>query len=147
MDTQEWNTGGVSEVVGEMLMIGLVILLIAVFSTTISSFLPTERYPSVTIKLTNETANTITVWHKGGDWVRASELRVIVTNATDHTTEIVYRVDDNHHPFILVPQKTTFDLGSNITIRWDSGLDGNETVKLATPRAVIFSGQLGKVQT
>ncbi|WAC05792.1 MAG: type IV pilin N-terminal domain-containing protein [Methanoregula sp.] len=146
MDSQEWNTRGVSEVVGEILMIGLVIILIAVFSTTVSSFLPSERYPSVTIKVTNETAKTITLWHKGGDWVRASDLKVIVANSTDHATEIVYRVDDSHHPFILVPQKTTFDLGSNITITWDSALDGNETVKLATPRAVIFSGQVGKVQ-
>ncbi|MFA4849246.1 MAG: type IV pilin N-terminal domain-containing protein [Methanoregula sp.] len=146
MDTQEWNTRGVSEVVGEMLMIGLVIILIAVFSTTISSFLPTERYPSVTIKMTNETPNTITVWHNGGDWIKATDLRVIVKNSTDHATETIYRLDDSHYAFALVPQKTTFDLGSNITIIWGSELDGNETVKLATPRAVIFSGQLGKGQ-
>ncbi len=146
MDTQESNTRGVSEVVGEMLMIGLVIILIAVFSTTLSSFLPTERYPSVTIKVTNETANTITVWHNGGDWVKATDLRVIVKNSTDHASETTYRLDDSNRPFVLVPQKTTFDLGSNITIIWDSGLDGNETVKLATPRAVIFSGILGMGQ-
>jgi FlaG/FlaF family flagellin (archaellin) len=144
MDTQESNNRGVSEVVGEMLMIGLVIILIAVFSTTLSSFLPTERYPSVTVKLTNETANTVTIWHNGGDWVKATDLRVIVKNSTNHASETIYHLDDSNHPFILVPQKTTFDLGSNITIAWDSDLDGNETVKLATPRAVIFSGTLGK---
>ncbi len=127
-------------------MIGLVIILIAVFSTTLSSFLPTERYPSVTIKLTNETADTITIWHNGGDWIKASDLRVIVKNSTDHATEIVYRLNDRQYPFELVPQKTTFDLGSNITISWGSDMDGNETVKLVAPRAVIFSGTLGKEQ-
>jgi archaeal type IV pilus assembly protein PilA len=144
MDSQEWNEGGVSEVVGEMLMIGLVVILIAVFSTTISSFLPAERYPSVTITLTNETPDTITLWHHGGDWVKNSDLRIIVSNSTAHATEITFRLNDNQHQFLPVPQKTTFDLGSNITIAWGSDLAGNETVKLATSRAVIFSGQLGR---
>ena len=145
MDFQEWNSGGVSEVVGEMLMIGLVIILVSVFATTLSSFLPTERFPSVTVKITNETPESITLWHNGGDWIKASDLRVIVRNSSEHPVEIQYRLGDSQHPFILVPDKTTFDVGSNITVAWTSDLCGNESVKLATPRAVIFSGTIGKV--
>jgi len=142
MTSQDTYDQGVSEVIGEMLMIGLVIILIAVFSTTISSFLPTERFPGVSIRMTNETPDTITLWHKGGDWVRVSDLEVIVSNSTDHATEITFRAGDTTHPFYIVPQKSTFDLGGNITIAWGAALDGNETVKLATHKAVIFSGHL-----
>ena len=38
---------GVSEVVGEMLMIALVIVLLSVFSATLLQFLPADRDPSI----------------------------------------------------------------------------------------------------
>ena len=59
----------VSEVVGEMLMIALVIVLISVFSAALYNFLPTDRDPSINVMMTNDQQN-ITLWHKGGDWVK-----------------------------------------------------------------------------
>jgi len=127
---------GVSEVVGEMLMIALVIILIAVFSVILFNFLPTDRDPSITVMMTNNPQN-ITLWHKGGDWVKAEDLTVIIGNESIRTS--FYRKNRN---LILVPDKNVFDLGSNITVRMPVNLEGNETVKLVTPRTVIFTGRI-----
>ena len=71
----------VSEVVGEMIMIALVLLLISIFAASLGNLLPTERAPTVTVMMTNTTDN-ITLYHKGGDWVQVKDLEIIVLNAT-----------------------------------------------------------------
>ena len=72
----------VSEVVGEMLMIGIVLILVSVFSASLPNYLPSERSPTVTIMMSNDTGGNITLWHKGGDWVKTDVLRVIVSDTT-----------------------------------------------------------------
>ena len=79
MQRHDRNSRAVSEVVGEMLMIGIVLILAAVFTSQLPNYLPSERSPSVTVMMSsNESAGTITLWHKGGDWVKVSTLKVIV---------------------------------------------------------------------
>jgi archaeal type IV pilus assembly protein PilA len=126
---------GVSEVVGEMLMIGLAILLIAVFSSVVGNFLPAAHDPSVTVLMTNDAQGNITLWHKGGDWEKTEELTVITGN---DITRRSFTAQDIR--FVLVPEKNVFDLGSNITIITGIPFTGDETVSLVTPRAKIFSG-------
>lgn len=125
---------GVSEVVGEMLMIGLAIILIGLFSSLLGNFLPSARDPGVTILMTNDREN-VTLWHKGGDWVKAEELTVIVGNDTVRRS-----YSRQNAQFAMEPKKDVFDLGSNITIMTGTFFKGDETVSLVTPRAVIFSG-------
>nr|WP_320160198.1 type IV pilin N-terminal domain-containing protein [uncultured Methanoregula sp.] len=127
---------GVSEVVGEMLMIALVIVLISVFSAVLFNFLPADRDPSISILMSNDQQN-ITLWHKGGDWVKSDDLTVIIGNETS-------RISFSHKNggLTLVPDKTVFDLGSNITVRMPADLEGNETVKLVTPHTMIFTGKV-----
>ena len=125
---------GVSEVVGEMLMIGLTIILITVFASVLGNFLPAAHDPSVTIILTSDHEN-VTLWHKGGDWVKVEELTIIIGNDTSRTSFTGQSPD-----FVMVPEKTVFDLGSNITITTGLSFAGDETVSLVTPRAKIFSG-------
>jgi FlaG/FlaF family flagellin (archaellin) len=127
---------GVSEVVGEMLMIALVIVLLSVFSATLYNFLPTDRDPSINVMMSNDGQN-ITLWHKGGDGVKFEDLTVIVGNETTHTS-----FSRKTGTMILVPNKTVFDLGSNITVQMPAYLEGNETVKLVTPHTVIFTGRI-----
>jgi FlaG/FlaF family flagellin (archaellin) len=130
---------GVSEVVGEMLMIGLVIILIGVFAAALGNFLPTSRDPSVTILMTTDNLNgTITLWHKGGDWVKKEDLTVVVSYPNDTLQKILPSDKTN---FIMVPDKTVFDLGSNITVHAGT-FAGNETVSLVTPHARIFTGRV-----
>jgi FlaG/FlaF family flagellin (archaellin) len=123
----------VSEVVGEMLMLSLVLLLVGVFAVSLGNFLPTERAPTVTVMMTNTTEN-VTLYHKGGDWVRAADLEVII--ASNHTATQRYRSSK----FTLSPEKKVFDLGSSITV--NCTVAGDETVRLVTPQAVLFSGEV-----
>ncbi len=136
MNYKKNTDSGVSEVVGEMLMIALVIVLISVFSATLYNFLPTSRDPSINIMMTNDQQN-ITLWDKGGDWVKEEDLTVIVGNDTNRTS-FSYQNGD----LILVPDKPVFDLGSNITVQMHTQLEGNETVKLVTPKTVIYTGKV-----
>jgi archaeal type IV pilus assembly protein PilA len=127
---------GVSEVVGEILMIVLVIVLLSVFSAALFNFLPTDRDPSINVMMSNDQQN-ITLWHKGGDWVKFEDLTVIVGNETNRSS-FSYKNGN----LILVPNKTVFDLGSNITVQMPTSLEGNETVKLVTSHTVIYTGQV-----
>jgi len=138
-DGRDRSEGGVSEVVGEMLMIGLVILLIGVFAAALGNFLPTARDPSVTILMTNDTSGNITLWHKGGDWIKSEDITVIISYPDDTLKKIPASDLTN---FIMVPDKTVFDLGSNITVNTGGILKGNETISLVTPHARIFTGRV-----
>ena len=136
MQRHDRNSRAVSEVVGEMLMIALVIVLLSVFSSALYNFLPTERDPSINILMTNDRQN-ITLWHKGGDWVKTEDLSDIVMNDTSRIS-----FSSRSGNLILVPNKAVFDLGSNITVQIPASLEGNETVKLVTPHTVIYTGQV-----
>ena len=139
------NNEAVSGVVGEMLMISLVLLLVAIFAVSLNNCLPTERAPTVTVMITNTTEN-ITLYHKGGDWVQASDLEVIVSNFTSEDKRVCkYRsppgdlFNDEEH-FNLSPKKQVFDIGSSITVKYD--VTGGEKVSLVTPRAVLFAWEV-----
>ncbi len=140
MHPKNESDSAVSAVVGEMLIIGIVLILVSVFSASLPDYLPSERSPAVTIMMSNDTGGNITLWHKGGDWVKTDVLKVIVSNATSMTT---YRLKSNR-PFIPVPDTQAFDLNGNISINQGQPLVGNESVVLATDRAVIFSGTVGR---
>ena len=127
---------GVSGVVGEMLMIALVVVLLSVFSAALYNVLPTDRSPSITIMTSNDRQN-ITLWHKGGDWVKIEDLKIIIGNETTRTS-----FSPGKGGLIPVPDKPVFDLGSNITVRMPADLEGNETVKLVTSRTVIYTGRV-----
>lgn len=127
--------GAVSEIVGEMLMLTIVLVLVAVFAANAGNLLPPPRDSTVTILPESSGSNpiNITLYHKGGDWVRKSDLTVIVS-WDNHVTR--FRSDE----FILEPEKATFDLGSEITV---TGIPSDHAkVSLVTPRKVIFSGEV-----
>ena len=134
----------VSEVVGEMLMIGIVLILVSVFSSSLPNYLPSERNPTVTIMMSNDTGGNITLWHKGGDWVKTDVLKAAISNTSDGKTFVTPYTLKSDPPFIPVPDAQAFDLGDNITIIFGQPLAGNESVVLATDRAVIFSGTIGR---
>jgi FlaG/FlaF family flagellin (archaellin) len=146
MSSGKHTDSGVSEVVGEMLMIALVIVLLSVFSATLYNFLPVDRNPSITVLMSNDQQN-ITLWHKGGDWIKAEDLSIVVGNETMRKSfqyNTTFTNPDDQ--FLLVhpnmQKKDVFDLGSNITVRMPGDLEGNETVKLVTSRTVIYTGRV-----
>jgi len=127
---------GVSEVVGEMLIIALVIVLLSVFSAALWNILPADRDPSVSLLMSNDRQN-VTFWHKGGDWVRIADLTVTIGNDTTRTS-----FSGKSAGLLPVPDKDVFDLGSTITVRMPADLEGNETVRLVTPRTVLYTGRV-----
>jgi len=148
------NDTGVSEVVGEMLMIVLVVILLSVFSAALFNYLPADREPSISIMLTNDTQGNITLWHKGGDWIGAESLSVILMDETSRRNYRYNQTFDNRktqfmlaHPNRL--QKKVFDLGSNISVVvppeiWNApAIRSNMSVRLVTSRTVLYSGRIG----
>ena len=117
-------------------MIVLVIVLLSVFAAALYNFLPVDRDPSISVMMSNDRQN-ITLWHKGGDWVKFEDLAIVVGNETTHRS-----FSRKNGDLILVPNKTVFDLGSNITVQLPAGLEGNETVKLVTSSTVIYTGKV-----
>jgi FlaG/FlaF family flagellin (archaellin) len=145
MQKKDENSRAVSGVVGEMLMIGIVLVLAAVFTSQLPNYLPSERSPSVTIMMSNDTSGNVTLWHKGGDWVKVSTLKVIISKPPEGTSDSYTSANPADFRFVPDPaenQSSTFDLGGNITIITNSNapFDNNTTVTLATDRAVLFSG-------
>ncbi|MFA4861872.1 type IV pilin N-terminal domain-containing protein [Methanoregula sp.] len=140
MNQKSDTENGVSAVIGEMLMIGLVIMLIAVFMSVVGNSLPSAHDPGVTLLITNDT-NHVILWHKGGDWINAEEITIVIGD--DRNRKKYSRKDAEFH---LVPAKEVFDLGSNITIDlskdFPAGLAGTETVSLVTPASQVFSGKV-----
>lgn len=140
MHTTGSHDTAVSEIVGEMLMIGIVLIIVSVFSASLSDYLPSERSPTVTIMVSNDTGGNITLWHKGGDWVKTNALKVVVSNMTSMSAYTL----KSDPPFIPVPGNQAFDLNGNITVDYGKPLLGDEQVVLATDRAMIFSGMVGR---
>lgn len=147
MKKTKQDSRGVSEVVGEMLMIGIVLILVAVFSSQLPNYLPSERNPSVTIMVSNDTLGNVTFWHKGGDWVKVSSLKVIVSNQSAQDSFIQSgTVPVGEFKFVPDPQEpasSVFDLGGNITVQTTVLLDRNTSLVLTTDRSVLFSGKAG----
>jgi hypothetical protein len=128
----------VSEVIGEMLMISMVLILVAVFAASFGQFVvPSDREPYVNVKMTADT-DSITFWHKGGDWVAKSDISVLLLNGTGVNPTRV-RIEP---PDIAVqPETTAFDLNSTLTVAIPEGMQGEPLeVQLVTPRSVLFSG-------
>jgi FlaG/FlaF family flagellin (archaellin) len=126
------NDDAVSPVVGEMLMLSLVLILVSVMAVSAFNLIPGDREPQVSVIMAHS-SDSISLYHKGGDWIQVSELSVRVRNQTQ---DMLFRKDT----FILDPDTQTFDLGANLTVT--TPLAGDEEVLLFTHRAVIFSGKV-----
>ena len=126
------NDDAVSPVVGEMLMLSLVLIMISLFAVSVFNLIPGDREPQISVMMDYST-DSVSLYHKGGDWVRIDELSVRIRN---RTAEQAFQSVD----FILHPDTQTFDLGSNLTILYM--ITGDEEVLLFTHRAVIFSGEV-----
>lgn len=139
MRSIEQNGEAVSEVVGEMLMIALVLILVAVFSATVGNYLPEERDPSITIMATANESH-IVLWHKGGDWIRSSDFDVTVSNGS--TLKSYSYADDSLE--VITPSDdftdSSFTLGGRLVLPHEP--DGDVEVKIVTERSVIFSGSV-----
>ncbi|MDD1695135.1 MAG: type IV pilin N-terminal domain-containing protein [Methanoregula sp.] len=132
-----------SPVVGEMLMIVLAILLVSLFSLSLTGLLPSGRDYTIDIAHNESADGTIYLWHKGGDWVEKSKLEVLIIRDQGKTTTTISSADQR---FILCSDEAcqtvsgrTFDLGDYIKIN-SVTISKGDVIRLVSSRNVIFSG-------
>jgi FlaG/FlaF family flagellin (archaellin) len=145
MNDRNQHDEAVSSVVGEMIMIALVIILVALFATSAFSLVPGGRETSVDVHMEvvegnlPGSADTLHLWHKGGDWVEKKDLTVLVIRKDDGSR-------DEYTDFSLYDHasKTTnaFDLGGCLKVNLDTALKCEDIVRLVTPKNVIYSGEI-----
>ncbi|MBP2145328.1 hypothetical protein J2129_000782 [Methanofollis sp. W23] len=126
----------VSSVVGEMVLMALVIILVALFATSAFHLLPGDREVAIDV-LVNPTSDSVTFYHKGGDWVERDDLRVMVIPKDRTERPKTFGHGEPDGDFVLSPDTEAFDLGSSLTVT--TPLNGGEIVRLATTRNVIYS--------
>ena len=143
----------VSSVVGEMIMIALVVILVALFATSAFSLIPGGREASVDVAMKNASNGTLVAndttavfWHKGGDWVEKKDLTVVVIGKDGSRTEYPSRKSGPEN-FTLYSHAGSsgveaFDLGGRLEVRLDRKLTSKDTLRLVTPKNVIFSGEV-----
>lgn len=112
----------VSPVLSETLLIALVLILVPVVTISLMNQLPEDRVPTVTIKMGPLDHGSITLYHKGGDWVKKESMRI-----TRNGMEI-------KNPY----EKRIYDLGDPLTI--ESGISEGDKISLIVKNSVVFSG-------
>ncbi len=136
----------VSVVVGEMLMIALVAVLIAAAAAAFPVLLPSDRSVSANILVMyDDHTNNLSLYHKGGDWMRISEL-VVSAEYPDGSREIRRNGDTG---FVLEPyaglelaagtKKQTFDLGDVLNV---SLVNKPAKVKVSTANSVVVTAEV-----
>jgi len=135
----------VSSVVGEMIMVALVIILVALFATSAFSLIPGGREPSIDVVMKNGSGGppsagdtTVIFWHKGGDWVEEMNLEVIVVGK-DGKREPSDTVCLYDHAGNGV---AAFDLGGRLKADLRSPIKTGDTVRLVTQKNVVYSGEV-----
>jgi FlaG/FlaF family flagellin (archaellin) len=110
------SENGVSEIVGEMLLLSITVAIIAIVSVTLySQMTVAPRAPMVTMDATTMDGSTITLQHGGGDTVSFSELSFIVGATRYTTTSTSVVTNDLNHNGVWEP-------GETITIPMPSGV-------------------------
>ncbi len=125
----------VSTVVGEMLLLVIALVLISVFAVSILGLIPGEREEVVNVGMNSSVdMGTISLWHKGGDWINKDDLKITVYNGFERrNVTLVSLTNQTGYP------KEIFELGECLTYAVESLSSGDE-VRLSTQRTIIFSG-------
>lgn len=84
----------VSEIVGEMLKLSIMVSLVALFSIGVFEMLPDERVPYVEIEIINVNGSSLNISHVGGDVLKAEEISIQVANASG---PFIYELSDKDH--------------------------------------------------
>ncbi|WP_319377855.1 type IV pilin N-terminal domain-containing protein [uncultured Methanocorpusculum sp.] len=125
----------VSTVVGEMLLLVIALVLISVFAVSILGLIPGDREEVVNVGMNSSIdTGTISLWHKGGDWINKDDLKITVYNGFEkRNVTFVSLTNQTGYP------KEIFELGGCLTYAVES-LSSGEEVRLSTQRTIIFSG-------
>lgn len=118
VNKKDESEDAVTSVVGEMLMIAISIVLVGIFAITAYALVPDERTQTITVGYDFSGISSdhkLVFWHKGGDWIEASELTLTITDDSGHKYPALYAdvydpiIDSNGHE--TFKKVNTFDLG------------------------------------
>ncbi len=113
---------GVSEVVGELLLLAIVVVVMAVLSSNISTLIPSvEDAPYARFIGFNE--GNITILHEGGESLQLTDLRIVVEG--NETTQCVFDgsmlvCDGNAAGELSDDGNGCWDFGETLTIYGDA---------------------------
>ena len=128
---------GVSSVVGEMLLLAIGVILVAVFAASIMGLLPGDRDDHVDVAMdSNLSTKTLTFYHKGGDAIAEDELRVLVypENSVTPRSSIILSLNDSTGTGAQV-----FNLGCVLEVSVPE-LASKDQVRLMTDNTIIYTG-------
>lgn len=125
----------VTSVVGEILLMALVIILVSLFAASAFDLLPGDRQSAVDVSMSIK-GDTISFWHKGGDWIEGSELSASLTES-DGKKHILEKVSLRD---CFGDEKLVFDLGGNYTVKLPTSLPaGTVNIHLTTSDSVLYA--------
>lgn len=129
------NDEGITSVAGEMLILALVLILIALFSMSAFNMLPGERDTVVTVSM-NKSVDTIYFWHKGGDWVEGKELTAALTSTAGGNKIILEKallIDCENN------NTAVFDIGGCYAVKISTVPPNSYSLRLSTDDSVIYA--------
>ena len=106
MKNLSFSESGVSEIVGALMLISVVVVVVAIMGVYLFSQPPAQKIPSLQVSIWNDT-QTLSIKHDGGDPISYNEIKIIV-NCVDQTSK--------------------FNLSTAPTQPWTSWANGNVLV-------------------
>ncbi|MBQ4135370.1 MAG: type IV pilin N-terminal domain-containing protein [Methanocorpusculum sp.] len=134
-DTNKRDDAATS-VVGEILLMALVIILVSLFAASAFDLLPGDRQSVVDVSMKyDKDANTLSFWHKGGDWIAGDDLTVTLTEGNMKKTLGEKSLKDWKGD-----DKVVFDLGGCYTVSLpDSVPTGEVSIRLTSSDSVLYA--------
>ena len=125
-----------TSVVGEILLMALVIILVSLFAASAFDLLPGDRQSVVDVSMSVNNDNTLSFWHKGGDWIAGEDLTVTLTKS-DGTKSVLTQKSLTDWEG---KEKVVFDLGGCYTVSLpDSVPTGEVSIRLTSTDSVLYA--------
>ena len=123
-----------TSVVGEILLMALVIILVSLFAASAFDLLPGDRQSVVDVSMSVNNDNTLSFWHKGGDWIAGDDLTVTLTEGNTKKTLGEKSLKDWKGD-----DKVVFDLGGCYTVKLDPIPTGEVSIRLTSSDSVLYA--------
>ena len=124
-----------TSVVGEILLMALVIILVSLFAASAFDLLPGDRQSVVDVSMSVDD-DSLSFWHKGGDWIAGEDLTVTLTKSDGTKSVLTQKSLTDWEE----QQKVVFDLGGCYTVSLPDSLPtGDVSIRLTSSDSVLYA--------
>ena len=124
-----------TSVVGEILLMALVIILVSLFAASAFDLLPGDRQSVVDVSMSVDD-DSLSFWHKGGDWIAGEDLTVTLTKS-DGTKSVLTQKSLTDWEG---KEKVVFDLGGCYTVSLTEPVPtGDVSIRLTSSDSVLYA--------